>query len=143
MAYDRHQTALRVVDTGYEPADDFGRAQHAKLKAGSLVGARIARSRSVVQNALYWRVLQTVVDATGKWRTAEELHLALKVATGHVDLVRLTNGRMIKVPGSTSFDSMSQDEFQKYTEAAFRLICDEIMGGISLDQLLEEAHAYA
>ena len=141
MAFDRHQIALRVTEHGYEPCDEAGRKQHAKLKVGSLVGARVARSRSVVQNALYWRVLQAVVDSTGQWRTPEELHLALKVACGYVDVVRLTNGRMIKVPGSTSFDALDQDGFQRYCDAAFRIICDEIMGGMSIEELLNEAQA--
>jgi hypothetical protein len=100
------------------------------------ISVHLDRKRSAVQLALYWSVLQAVVDATGRWRTADELHLALKVATGCVDVVQLIDGRMIKVPGSIAFDAMSQDEAQAYYDAAFRVICDEVMGGMAVEDLL-------
>ena len=135
----RHEILLRVTADGYLPMDDAGRAQHAKLKLGSIVGARIARSRSARHNALYWRVLEAVVKAGGRYDNVEHLHMALKVATGHVDVVRLLNGRLVKVPGSTSFDEMNQTEFTAYCTQAFRIICDEILGGMSIDELLAES----
>ena len=128
---------LRVTKAGYEPADADAVAQHKKLPEGKLVGARIARSRSIVQNKLYWSVLGLAVDATGKWGSAEELHLALKVATGHVDLVRLVDGRLVKVPGSTSFDTLNQEEFQAYMDAAFRVLSDDV--GFDVERALEAA----
>lgn len=137
----RHDIILRVTAEGYAVADDAGHKQHSKLPVGSLVGARIARSRSLPQQRMYWAVLATVVDATGQWRTPEELHLAIKFALGYVNPVLLTSGRRIIVPESTSFDSMNHEEFCAFTEAAYRLICDEIMGGMSLEELLDEAQA--
>lgn len=140
MAMRRHAIPLRVTETGYEPLDEAGRAQHAKLKVGATVGAEIARSRSVVQNSLYWTVLGKVVaHAPGEWRTPEALHEVLKVATGHIEIVKMINGRLIKIPQSTSFDAMPQDQFQAYLDAAFKIIQDEILGGMSVDELL--AHA--
>ena len=139
----RHDIVLRVTETGYQPACGAGSKQHAKLPVGSLVGARIARSRSLPQQRMYWKVLAAVIDATGRWRTPEELHLAIKFALGYVNPVLLTSGRRVLVPESTSFEAMNHEEFCAFTEAAYRLICDELMGGISLEQLLEEAHEHA
>lgn len=135
--HNRHDVVLRVTKAGYGPHDKAAKAQHAKLCPGLLVGARIARSRSIVQNKLYWAVLGAVVDATGKWGSAEELHLALKVATGHVDLVHLIDGRLVKVPGSTSFDAMNQEEFQAYMDHAFRILSDDV--GFDVERALEAA----
>jgi hypothetical protein len=135
----RHEIPLRVTEAGYEPTEDIGRAQHAKMKVGAVVGGRIARSRSITQHRLYWKVIQTVTEATGRWATPEALHLALKLATGHIEVVQLLNGRLVKVPESTAFNAMNQTEFQAYCTQAFRIICDEIMGGMSIDELLTES----
>lgn len=138
MAGRRLMVPLRVTEDGYSPVDEAGRKQHAKLKPGTIVGGEIARSRSVVQNSLYWTVLTAVVNhAPGQWRTPEALHEALKVATGHIQTVRLINGRLVLLPESTAFDAMTQDQFNAYTTAAFRLIEDEILGGeMSIDEML-------
>src|ERR1700761_9629535 len=99
----RHDIMLRATADGYQPVCDAGRKQHAKLPPGCVVGARIARSRSLPQLRMYWKVLALVVEATGKWRTPEELHLAVKFALGYVTPVLLQTGRRIIVPESTSF----------------------------------------
>ncbi|MDR3533986.1 MAG: hypothetical protein P4L90_25900 [Rhodopila sp.] len=141
MAGRRHGVPLRVTEKGYEPADEVGRKQHAKMKTGTLVRADIARSRSVAQHARYWSILAAVVThCPGNWRTPEALHEALKVATGRVEIVQLVNGRLIKIPQSTSFDAMGQDDWQIYHDAAMRVIEDEILEGeMGVDELL--AHA--
>lgn len=135
----RHDIPLRVTERGYEPASNDGWAQHKKLRPGTLVGARIARSRSIQHHRLYWKVLECAVAATDCWETPELLHIALKEATGHFTIVRLMNGRMIKVPGSTSFDDMNQDEFNAYCDAAFRILADKLE--MSIETLLDEAQA--
>lgn len=135
----RHDIALRVTERGYEPVSDEGWKQHRRLKPGSLVGARIARSRSIQQHRRYWKVLECAVNATDWWATPELLHIALKEAAGHFTIVRLMNGRMIKVPGSTSFDEMNQEEFNAYCDAALRMLSDKLE--MSIEDLLEEAQA--
>ena len=133
----RHQVALLVTDKGYEPYDDASRKQHSKLKVGSLIGARIARSRSIQHHRLYWKVLECAVNATDWWLTPEALHLALKEATGYVTIVRSMSGKMMRIPESTSFDEMTQDEFKSYCDAAFRILADKLE--MPIEELLEEA----
>jgi hypothetical protein len=130
---------MRRLAGGLFPLDAKAAALIHKLPQRTPVAVRIDRRRSAVQNAMYWSVLEHVVAATGRWRTPEELHIALKVATGHVDPVRLIDGRMILVPQSIGFDHMSQDEAQAYYDAAFRVICDEVMGGMEPTDLLTQS----
>ena len=130
---------VRRNGTALVPADENAAKIIARMKDGQLAAMRLIRGRSAAQNRMYWSVLKCVVEATGRWHTPDELHEALKIATGHCSTVRLVNGRMIKVPGSTSFDEMSQDAFQTYMDAAFRILCDEVLGGMSIEELLEEA----
>lgn len=130
LIVEKHGAVLCAANTAAAKA--FNR-----IEDGDRVAIRMVAKRSVAQNAMYWNCLERVIEATGKWRTTEELHLALKVATGHVDIVQLINGRRVIIPESTAFDQMSQDEAQAYYDAALKIICDEIMGGISVDELLD------
>jgi len=127
LIMEKRGNALRAVSR--EAADAL-----AKIEDGQRIAIKLLRKRSIAQNSLYWTILNRVVEATGKWNTAEQLHTALKVATGHVDVVRLIDGRRVLVPESTAFDSMSQDEAQAFYDAAFRVIADDL--GIALDDLL-------
>lgn len=125
------------IGTGYYIAPADAQADDALLKIplGKPFTIRLWRERSHEQNSLYWRVLERVVEATGRWRTPEELHLALKVATGYVDKVQLLNGRLVLVPGSIAFDRMNQEEAQRFYDAALRIVADEIME-CSVDDLV-------
>ena len=130
---------MRRVGGLLYPAEDKAAALLQKIPPRVPIAVRILRHRSPEQTALYWRCLERVVEATGCWRTPEELHLALKVATGHVDVVRLVDGRRVLVPQSAAFDQMTADEFTAYMDAALAIVCDEIMGGVTVEELL--AHA--
>lgn len=145
MATRRHVTPLRVTEEGYVPDDAEGRAYHAKLKPGQLVGAEIARSRSLPQQRRYWSILAKVVELAPsgvigrEWRTPEALHAALKCATGYIEIVQLIDGRMVKIPESTRFDQMGHEAFCDYLTAATKVIEDEILDGkMSCDELLSE-----
>ena len=140
----RHTISLRVTETGYIPDDDAARAQHKKFKVGTVVGAEIARSRSLQQHRLYWEILTKAIyhqrerPDGREWRTPEALHEALKVATGRTELLRLVDGRLVKVPQSTSFAAMGQDEFQAFFDEAKKVIEDEVVG-MSIDEMLTES----
>lgn len=138
MANRRHVVPLIVTEAGYTPSTKEGREQHEKFKVGSTVGGEIARSRSVVQNARYWAILTRVVEHfPGRWRTPEALHEVLKCATGRLEIVQLVDGRLVKIPDSTAFSRMSQDQFNDYSEQAFRVIEEEILGHeMTVDELL-------
>lgn len=110
-----------------------------KIPQGSTVTVRVIRSRSARQNAMYWRVLERVVEATERWRTPEELHVVIKIALGLVDIVHLIDGRRVLVPQSTSFEAMTQDEAQTFYDSAYDLLCNEIMGGCTVEELLQHA----
>lgn len=121
------------------PADARAAETLHKIPQRAPFSIRVQRERSHEQLALYWQCLERVVEATDRWRTAEELHMALKIATGYVEKVRLIDGRLVLVPGSIAFDAMSQDEAARYYEAALRILCEEVMGGCTVEELLQHA----
>lgn len=126
---------LRRIGGMLSPADRHAAEELQKIPHRHTVAVRVLRPRNHEQLALYWRVLEKTVEATGKFRTAQELHLALKIATGRVETVRLISGRHVLVPDSVAFDQMSQDDFQAYFAEALRVIEDELIGG-EIEELL-------
>jgi hypothetical protein len=127
---------VKRIGDALVPAGNEATAAIRRLPQHTEIPIRVWRERSHEQNAMYWRALARVVEATGKWHTAEELHLALKVACGYVERVRLIDGRLVLVPGSIAFDRMNQEEAQLFYDAALRIVCDELMGGIEVEELL-------
>lgn len=109
------------------PADAAAMAAVHRLPFEKRITIKLQSDRSHEQLAMYWSVLERVVEATGRWHTPEELHLALKVACGYVDKVRLLNGRLVLCPGSIAFDKMGQEEAQRYYDAALKIVAEEIM----------------
>lgn len=126
---------VRRVDEYLVPATEAAKKAIAALPFGKRLEVRLSGDRSHEQLALYWSILEKVVEATGRWHTPEELHLALKVACGYVDKVRLLNGRLVLCPGSIAFDKMGQEEAQRYYDAALKIVAEEIMD-CSVEDLL-------
>lgn len=119
------------------PADTRAAEEIRKIPHRHTVAVRVLHPRSHEQMALYWHVLEKTVEATGKFRSPQALHLALKIATGRVETVRLIDGRHVLVPDSVAFDAMSQDDFQSYFDDARRIIEDELIGG-EIEELLAD-----
>ena len=88
---------------------------------------------------LYWAIVEHVATATG-YESADLLHLALKVRLGYYEAPRLPNGKVIVVLESIAFDAMTQDEFQKFMDAAINVICAEVVPGSNREELIAEVN---
>lgn len=58
------------------PSNEDARKVVRALEIGRRITIKLQSDRSHEQLALYWRVLERAVEATGRWHTSEELHLA-------------------------------------------------------------------
>lgn len=134
------KTIFRVTRRGYEPADEEGRAQHAKFQEGDLIAAGVSRPRSLPQAHLYWAIIEHVAQAT-HWQHKRKLHNALRIKLGRYDLETFPNGKKAVVLDSTAFEEMNADEFTEYFNEAIALICEEVLGGMSSDDLIREVQA--
>lgn len=102
-----------------------------RIAEGEEVMVKLMKGRAVPQNARYWRILDRVVKTTAPaWADAHELHAALKIAAGYTASVRLLDGRRVKIPDSTAFDSMSQQDASAYYDKAFAIIAATFGGDI-------------
>lgn len=128
-------TTLRITEKGYEPADDAAVKQHKKLKVGMRIGAKINTSRSHAAHAHYWLVVNTAAEGMGYDPAA--LHEALKVACNVVDTVKLLDGKLIRIPGSMSYDAMNAEQFKAYAKEAYRVLEEKLE--MSIEEMLEKA----
>jgi hypothetical protein len=111
-----------------------------KIKKGERLTLKRAKGRSSDQNRLYWALLKYVAEAS-HFETAERLHVALKLALGRYDLMAMPNGKVVPVPHSTAFDSMSHEEFGKYFDDAAKVICRDVLPGTNSADLVAEVEA--
>lgn len=117
------------------PHDDRGREIMAALSTGDRVLVKVHRARNPEHHRLAWAVFQRIGNSVGE--PAEKVLLWLKVATGRVDFERMPNGKVIGLPRSTKFESMSQGEFQEFWNDAWPVITEQILPGLPRAELDE------
>lgn len=113
------------------PFDQRGRDLMAALAPGDRVLVKVHRARNPEHNALAHAVFAEIGNAMSK--PMEVVKLWLKWETGYVDLIRLPNGRVMPSPRSLAFESMSQDEFQRWWDEAWVVLAEKAMPRISQD----------
>jgi hypothetical protein len=95
------------------------------IAEGELVRTECHQWRNGKRNSAYWAMLKECIDATGCALNTDVLHDAVKLATGHVNLVRLKNGMTVAVPASIAFDKMTEAEMITYFQAAEKVLAEE------------------
>lgn len=135
------RTALfRRTEAGLVPASRDAREALAKIAVGKLVHVKMHTSRNPAHHRLLWALLTKVVEAGAPFETPEALLVALKLAMGYADAVRLPSGAIAPVPRSISFVSMSQEDFSTWFDRAVDLICAHILPGCERKALVAEVH---
>lgn len=131
---------LRSDGKALWPRARFDLALLGRFRRDVPLEARIAEKRSLPRHRLYWAVLQAVVDATGKWASAEVMHEAVKMHLGYFEMVADLNGELRARPKSTSFGKMDEAGFREYFNAAMLAITTEVLPGMTIDDLLALGH---
>lgn len=102
------------------PAMNYDMAALESIRPGELVKVEIKQFRNVARHRAYWAMVQEVVDACGIAYTAEKLHELIKLQNGVIEPVTLPSGLTVALPGSISFDKMTEAEFQSFFKKAER-----------------------
>lgn len=125
----------RRTPTGLVPADEQALAELQRVPVGKLVQVEIVSARNPRQHRLLWGLL-TVMAEAGEFPSPEAALIALKMATGLVDYVKLAkDGTTAIVPKSISYASMPQTEFAAWFESAIRVVTERWMPGMSSEVL--------
>ncbi len=106
-------------------------------RVGETIIASIRRARSVSHHRLYWGMLGAVVDATGRWKSKDELHRWVKFRLDLYDAAEF-DGKIFLEWKSTDFTNMDQSEFKEFFDLAIAEIAMET--GIDPVDLRKETH---
>ncbi len=109
------------------PQDERARNILGKLSPGDKVLVHVHKARWPEHNRLAWLFFTRVGEAIGK--TPRQVATWLKVVTGRVDFIEMPNGKVVAAPQSISFESMGQDEFQRFWDEAVAIVCEHILPG--------------
>lgn len=130
-----------------------------KLPRGVPLKIETSQPRNGKQHRLFWAFSALVAECIndgplgGDW-DAERVATLLKLATGHVETVKLSRKDAARLgvefaalPKSISFAKMDGEAFGKFMDAAFIYVRDELCGWISestswpeIETILRESH---
>lgn len=98
------------------------------MKPGTWLRMEWARPRHGKHHRKFFALLQLVADNSEVYDTAEKALVAVKLVTGHFDLmVHPETGEILQIPRSISYDSMEQDEFDAFYSAAIDAVLRHIL----------------
>lgn len=106
------------------PAMEFDMAALDGVAQGELVNIEIKQFRNTPRLRAYFAVLREVINACDLPYTKEKLHEIIKLQNGVIDPVTLPSGLTIAIPGSISFEKMSEAEFQSFFKKAEKWLAE-------------------
>ncbi len=127
---------------GFIPADARSEEAIKQLPFDTWITAQISQPRNGKHHAKYWSLLSKVYQNQSYFATVDDLHLCIKVATGHSTTYQLKDGRLVHCPTSISFAKMDQREFEKYYDKVLGFIAEQVIPGIKKEELKAELEGY-
>lgn len=122
---------------GFEPDDDDARRSLGRIPVGTTVRCEIVKPRSVTQLRRYWAMCALVAENHAELHTREQVDQALRLLTGHVDLVQVGE-HTLRLPRRIAFAKLSQDEWEQYLSRAKDAVCEHLLPGVDGQYLQEE-----
>jgi hypothetical protein len=119
------------------PVDDEGESAIINLD-GKEVMARLWLARSLKHNRWAHKLFALVADNHPFLQTPQAVKTDIKLRLGMFDPVITASGKLVYVMHSTSFAAMDQQEFQTFIEGAERVICKDLLPGITSDEIAME-----
>ena len=94
------------------------------INQGQRVRVEVKEFRNLGRLRAYWAMLHEVVQATECAASAEQLHEAMKLELGIVELVKVGH-LTVAIPGSIAFDKMTEPEMVEWFRIAEKWLADK------------------
>mgnify|MGYP001616039350 FL=1 len=120
------------------PVDEAGEEALRQIKNGDLIHIEVKRTRNINHHRKYWAMVHLVFANQSRYETPQLLHSALKISSGHYDMLTMPNGHVYKIPKSTSFEKMDQIEFSQYYDRVCDLVAKYFLPGVDVESLKSE-----
>ncbi len=134
---------------GCKPADADSAAVLARIPLGTTFEGDVVtrKSRSGAWHRRYWLLMGKIAEnvehveiepgVTLPVRSAEDVHVAVKYATGLYDQYAITGG-VVRLLKSTAFDKMDADEWAAYYPRVLDAVHRVILPGIDVAEIEQE-----
>lgn len=110
-----------------EPANLESQEVLVKIPERKLIEVDAVQRRNAAHNSLYWSLLHRIANWLCQDNvTPEILHDFMKLESGIYSQVRMPNGEIRKIPGSTAFNNMDQVGFTEFFEKAVFIAYDKL-----------------
>lgn len=109
-----------------------------KWKIGDVVAATVRRPRNPQHHKKLWAMLRIVHESTAvqdRYPKVENLLDALKLAIGRCEPISLPDGTVAMKVESISFESMAQDDFEKFYDEAVDTIVTRLVPHLDREDL--------
>lgn len=125
--------------SGLVACDEQAAEELRRVPVGKPVYVEIVAARNPKQHRLLFAMLNMIAEA-GEYPSTEAALVALKLATGLVEEVRMSkDGTEIRlIPKSISFANMTQSNFSAWFESALSVVVQRWMPSMTSDQLRKE-----
>lgn len=128
---------------GLRPFNDKAQEWMEKCKLGDVVELKPTKVRNGKFHRLFFAILQLISENSNPHISpAAALHFA-KLATGTGETVTDSRGESHFIPGSISFASMGQEEFDEFVQTAIPPLVGRFMRGTAPQSVIEEAMSLA
>lgn len=131
------EVLLRRSVSGFSPEGPDAEAYLKTIPLGTIMKVDVRKPRSGAHHRRYWALCNLVAQNHESLETARQVDQAIKMLSGHVDLVRLKD-EVFRIPASISFAAMDQDEFAKFYNRACDVVVSELLPGVSLREVQDE-----
>lgn len=119
------------------PCDEIGETALKRVGQGKLVTCNIKQPRNPQHHRLFFALMSKVFENQQYFSSVEQLVTALKIAIGHVDMIKTKRGTF-QIPKSISFAAMDQDAFSQFYERAVDFVLQEVIPGLGRAELEAE-----
>lgn len=122
--------------TGLVPACERSQKAWAKVPLGDEVVIDMRRPRNLKHSRKLFVLLNIVRDNSDDFSSAEMVLYAVKAALGRGEWIQPGKAkRALFIPESISFESMDQDEFERFYSDAVGVIVSHFLPGMTAEQL--------
>ena len=125
--------------SGLQPLDQQATEELRKVPLGRSVYVELVRARNARQHRFVMKLLSIIADH-GEYPSTDAALVALKLATGHVEEIRMNkDGSEVRIiPKSIAFANLSQSDYETWMTAALQVVTERWLPGVSSDDLRKE-----
>jgi len=127
---------LIKTNTGFIPSSDMDKEITDKIGMGEEIEVLLRKARNPKFHRKFFAMLNVVLQNQEKYTILEDLLTEVKIRIGHYKEYITTDGQVVYMPKSISFENMDDIQFEKFYNKTIDSILDGKIIKLDKDELL-------